>query len=296
MMLLFERPRSALVTLAAAITIAALLFDPFVQQIVRYPTRTIITSSGTASTKRASGFPIDPSSIELIRTLNSGLWSQSGQLERKPLCSSGDCEWPTFSSLGWCSKCEDVKSSVIVSYECIPKGNRSWSEGSCTLSLGSGTSATYARVGNHTTKPLQVAGYQGDTEVFEWVDLSDRIVWATSQMTSEYLLPYMYPTYGFQSALKFHCCWYTRSGSNICTCVVVLSFERDIPQPLRVESDCFGSRTLCSDTMYERIQTTYLERRNTIRSQIDQLWSNGIPDTGLGNTVGQLASHMLAAN
>lgn len=55
----------SLISLGAVITILALLFDPFVQQVVRYPTRQVPSTSSTAMAPQSGfSFPSDSSSDE----------------------------------------------------------------------------------------------------------------------------------------------------------------------------------------------------------------------------------------
>ncbi|KAL4877617.1 hypothetical protein BJY04DRAFT_197934 [Aspergillus karnatakaensis] len=53
--------------------------------------------------------------------VNTGIWSQSpAHLEPNVTCSSGNCEWDEFVSLGMCSECEDITSETR--FECSPHG------------------------------------------------------------------------------------------------------------------------------------------------------------------------------
>ncbi|KAK5227324.1 hypothetical protein LTR72_003314 [Exophiala xenobiotica] len=46
---------------------------------------------------------MDPSTLLSQQTLNAAIYSN--RFERSPICSTGNCTFPNFSSVGWCSKC-----------------------------------------------------------------------------------------------------------------------------------------------------------------------------------------------
>ena len=135
--ILFERSRGFPVTLRASITVTSLLLDPFVQQILRYPIRSTPLADGIAHTQKGYAFLTQPSSTDLMSALNFGLWSDSSQFERTPTCTSADCTWPNFHSLGWCSKCEDVTASVKMIGDCNYKGDY-WINGNCCMNIAYG--------------------------------------------------------------------------------------------------------------------------------------------------------------
>ena len=138
--LLVGRTGSILALIGAALTVLALVFDPFIQQVIKYPTRSIIVPEGTAQTRKASGFPANAYSTDFMSAINSGLWSDATQFNRTPICSSGDCEWPSFKSLGWCSKCGDATSQAVVRGNCRERVH--WRRANCALSLRTGSNVT----------------------------------------------------------------------------------------------------------------------------------------------------------
>lgn len=129
----------SLASVGAFITILALVFDPFVQQIVKYPIRMAPDPNAIATTVKASAFNIDPSSLQFLRAINAGIWSDASQFDLNPACPSGNCTWPDFQSLGWCSKCADTTSSVIMGSGCP---NSHDFDGKCTLGFGQGDNVT----------------------------------------------------------------------------------------------------------------------------------------------------------
>lgn len=110
MMMLFQGKRS-LATLGAAVTVVFLAFDPFVQQITEYPTRSapITDGSGIAVTRSLGQFTPSVLQSEWGVAYLTGVWSDDNLYQ--PQCSSGNCTWPVFRSVGVCSKCADITRS-----------------------------------------------------------------------------------------------------------------------------------------------------------------------------------------
>jgi len=121
------------VSIGAAITVLALAFEPFFQQSVSYPSRTIITDSGTVSV--ATSYSIQPALYENtgFRVWNDGTRGTAGRtlatqisemisdrndsVKAAPsVCPTGRCTWPSYSSLGVCHRCQDV--SRLLEYVC----------------------------------------------------------------------------------------------------------------------------------------------------------------------------------
>ncbi|KAK5690875.1 hypothetical protein LTR97_012038 [Elasticomyces elasticus] len=110
MMLLFSWRAQSLAALGASITVLALAFDPFVQQILTYPTKMVFVPAAYSSVMRTPSYvAFDPGDDEWLNAISSGVWSGSTQLMRPPTCASGTCTWPEpVRSVGWCSKCVDA--------------------------------------------------------------------------------------------------------------------------------------------------------------------------------------------
>jgi hypothetical protein len=52
-------------------------------------------------------------------------------------CTSGNCAWPTFSSLGICSHCEDVTAYAQKHYSCSTSSTSELEQINCTINLPS---------------------------------------------------------------------------------------------------------------------------------------------------------------
>jgi hypothetical protein len=114
----FKRP---LTSLGAVIVIAAVLIDPVIQQMTQYENCKIdITGPGvTATVARTNIFSpqmlhvgaglASPDSASQSPML-SGLFAEPQQANFE--CSTGNCTFDSYSTVGWCSKCEDVSKAL----------------------------------------------------------------------------------------------------------------------------------------------------------------------------------------
>ncbi|KAI9878887.1 MAG: hypothetical protein M1830_010243 [Pleopsidium flavum] len=108
-----------LASIGAFIAFASIAFEPFVQQLILYPVRTTYTTSDTALVKQAdyltfvhqrSGrFDVD---LLIEQGIANALFNGDSAPRILPSCPTGNCTWPTFNSLGVCSKCVDMTDSV----------------------------------------------------------------------------------------------------------------------------------------------------------------------------------------
>lgn len=114
-------PRTGILTyIGAALTVLALAVDPFAQQILTFPQRTVPALNATASiqTSREWFSPSDDLEYEiesglsptLLTSVMSGLMQIHSPLE--PQCNSTSCEFPEFVTLGMCSRCEDATAQT----------------------------------------------------------------------------------------------------------------------------------------------------------------------------------------
>lgn len=74
MMMLFSHKGCSLASLGALITLLALAFDPFMQQILRYPIRQTPSSSKVATVKQANTFLITDVETPYLKAINTGIW------------------------------------------------------------------------------------------------------------------------------------------------------------------------------------------------------------------------------
>ncbi|KAB2570274.1 hypothetical protein DBV05_g11064 [Lasiodiplodia theobromae] len=116
--LLFRMQAKALIaSFAALVVVVALAVDPFAQQILSFPSRIAPLAVAANDTwfPAAQALEADSgvlSSANLRKTIFSALL---GVEEQQPAfgCPTGNCTWENaFASLGLCSSCEDLSSSV----------------------------------------------------------------------------------------------------------------------------------------------------------------------------------------
>ena len=103
-------------------SILILLFDPFLQQVVVYPSR-LVSSGSPAVIVRSEEYgahsdedlPL-PSVVDLSMkaAIYDGVFAIGNHADRNIQynCPTGNCTWPDFSTLAVCSKCEDITSLV----------------------------------------------------------------------------------------------------------------------------------------------------------------------------------------
>ncbi|CAG8919328.1 unnamed protein product [Penicillium salamii] len=112
-LLIFSQDKGrSLVTIGALITLLALAFDPFVQQILTYPTREVIVTSSHATVKQSQKVDYYSHWEMFFDALSGAPYSKSFPID--PICPSSSCSWPLFRSVEVCSKCEDVTASATL--------------------------------------------------------------------------------------------------------------------------------------------------------------------------------------
>ncbi|CAG8301308.1 unnamed protein product [Penicillium salamii] len=115
---LFQKTRRSFASFGAVVLVLLLAFDPFIQQIISYPTRltAMKNSTSVAIAKKLDYFV---PTIEYDSVYSSGLWSESEDNELSPSCPSGNCTWKKFQSSGMCSQCSEITESVDLKCEKI---------------------------------------------------------------------------------------------------------------------------------------------------------------------------------
>lgn len=107
-----------------------LLFDPFLQQVVSYPSRpvpaqdkAIVVRSERYGARSCEDLPL-PSVVDLSMkaAIYNGVFAIGKDAERgvDHSCSTGNCSWSEFSSLAICNRCENISS--LVAKDCDDKG------------------------------------------------------------------------------------------------------------------------------------------------------------------------------
>ncbi|KAI1139212.1 hypothetical protein F5Y05DRAFT_341383 [Hypoxylon sp. FL0543] len=124
--LLFRTKRLHLAKLGAFITILTLGVDPFIQQVIVYPTRAIPSTMSNASVPLALGYSdytfgvimaIREPTLGMKSAINNGVYDTNDHPQNDfaltPQCATGNCTWPeTYHSLAVCSKCANTTSLI----------------------------------------------------------------------------------------------------------------------------------------------------------------------------------------
>lgn len=95
--------------------------DPFAQQIVSFKSCEIPddTTNATASRSNyyqetgyryAGYFSLVP--LEMQNAINAGMFGLSQDLILSPRCSTGNCTFDPFYTIGYCSSCTDISNAV----------------------------------------------------------------------------------------------------------------------------------------------------------------------------------------
>ena len=105
---------------ACFLILVALLVDPFTQQVLQYTDCDTPARFGFASIPRTNIFESDgvhvgarASSItsSVQAAINAGIVAPGGQVSMQ--CSSGNCTFSDYSTLGYCAKCQDVSQQLV---------------------------------------------------------------------------------------------------------------------------------------------------------------------------------------
>ena len=101
--------------LGAALTIAAIAVEPCLQQIPTYLAQqvtsgsaTIARSSNYSNIDQATGFEGFALGKALKGATYLGVFGDEETTRYEPSCPTGNCTWPTYSTLGVCSACQDL--------------------------------------------------------------------------------------------------------------------------------------------------------------------------------------------
>ncbi|CAG8235622.1 unnamed protein product [Penicillium salamii] len=140
--LLFRHKGRSIASLGAMILILMLAFEPFVQQILNYPTERIRISTETpaAAAPQVQYYDHWLTTYNLTSAYYTGIWTKDFNLE--PTCPSGDCTWPSYKSFGFCSQCSDITSTATL--DCaMPSSNHKAAQntslnGTCEVVLSQG--------------------------------------------------------------------------------------------------------------------------------------------------------------
>ncbi|KAF2135590.1 uncharacterized protein K452DRAFT_347514, partial [Aplosporella prunicola CBS 121167] len=115
------RARSLVASFGCLITIVSLAVDPFTQQIISYPERSVSLGNTSASVNAARVYDTGLTAsqhnmfsqymdVGMQAAILSGLYGESSTVSH--YCPTGNCTWPDITSLSVCNSCSNVTTST----------------------------------------------------------------------------------------------------------------------------------------------------------------------------------------
>ncbi len=139
------RGRQLVSRCGAFITVAALIIDPFAQQVISTYDCDILAESGVAAIPRTNNFnergkhigaAIGTVSLEMQRSINAGIFNPGGNVAFD--CSTGNCTFPSeYHTVAYCSQCNDTTNRLLINTGTNLRNSTWW-----TLSLNGSDAAT----------------------------------------------------------------------------------------------------------------------------------------------------------
>lgn len=99
------RARTSIATFGASVTLLTLAFDPFIQQVVRFTNRVVYHTSDQAYVIQSNFFAMEAEDARFSRAINTAFFADD--LPLQSMCPSGNCTYPPFSSVEFCTNCHD---------------------------------------------------------------------------------------------------------------------------------------------------------------------------------------------
>jgi hypothetical protein len=159
---------------ASILTILALALDPFAQQILSFPLRTVpdlaeplaasISTSQVYDTRNPSGVTNSQGKnvdMAMQGAVQNGLYILNSPAEFS--CTTANCTWPTFYTVGVCSSCTNVTNQVKSN---CTQGGRGGGGGGCNYTLPAGhklSSSWWSSSGGGHQTFLNATAKAGDT-------------------------------------------------------------------------------------------------------------------------------------
>lgn len=187
-----------LASLGAVITILALAFDPFIQQILQYPSIPTVDHDKESSVVRTSAFAIDPTSTDWLNAISACVWSGPERFAQQPSCPSGNCKWDEYWSTSWCSKCQDAISYAKIT-DCNLDADkldidRLNNTDSCSVDFGHGNK--FQVLGSYKTYNETQTAQMSSTLVLRNIsDILRSAVWPLSLLNHNLSIPLANQTY-----------------------------------------------------------------------------------------------------
>lgn len=142
LVLLCSRSIRPLASMGAVITIVTLAYGPFLQQLVRYPVIYNSVLSYDATTKKATSLDAT-ANFSNWDSARVAAWLDIDRFDREtPGCPTGNCTWPTFTSLEYCTKCGDTTAETSLKCSAVFQKWDAKSNETCEIHPDQGYPAT----------------------------------------------------------------------------------------------------------------------------------------------------------
>ena len=114
---------SLITRLGATTIICAIGFEPFLQQLVTYTLRDVPSRGLVASMRILSHTSFTPHNLnwkplegrQFNTSIRSGIYDGNSYPRTMPICPNGNCRWPRYHAIAFCSKCADVTNLTKIS-------------------------------------------------------------------------------------------------------------------------------------------------------------------------------------
>ncbi len=105
---------SSTAAIGAMVLLLSLPMNPFAQQLLTYPVQITYRDSPDASINTAMAINTENIDFDNIvqRYITDAIWNNPRTFTTS--CSSGNCTYPPFQSISWCTRCEDITNDVIL--------------------------------------------------------------------------------------------------------------------------------------------------------------------------------------
>ena len=103
------RPMLSVASVGAVVTVLALVFDPFVQQVLAFSVRQHWVDSNITTVNQATYpfYNVRDINLDAYSAVKRGFYSGTG-FDYILNCPTGNCTWPSFMTVEYCSKCENI--------------------------------------------------------------------------------------------------------------------------------------------------------------------------------------------
>jgi hypothetical protein len=105
--MLCSRTGGYLAGFGGAITLLLVAFGPLLQQLLEYPTRDHRFFTDDAAILQNLNFTVDVAG-QMRSALMAGIYADQEIFQQTPRCPTAQCQWESYRTVGWCSKCDDM--------------------------------------------------------------------------------------------------------------------------------------------------------------------------------------------